>query len=227
MERRATHRTPDAATLVLLISSALFILLTALVLLGATQTVDSAVLDRLRPGDAWNDAQVRWVPWMTRLDPQHMFVLLGATSVVVSLWRRSAWPLVSSLVLAAGSTVATVATKLAGHRPDPHGFVTETGGAYPSGHTVALIVCLGGCVLVIWPRVAWWLWTPVVAGAAVLATSLLVCGAHWATDVLGGLLLGVALLAGGTRLRLLQWGSEDHEGPARPHRWSGTRSAGS
>lgn len=215
------ERTPGRATWLSLGAFALFLALTVLVLRGVTQPVDTRVFHRLRPEDGWGDAQVRFAPWIGRLRPEHMYVLLAATSVVVSLWRRSVWPLLFALALAAGAAVLTVAVKLVGQRGDPHGFVAQSGGAYPSGHTVTLVVCLGGCLLVIWPRVRWWLWLPVVGAAALLGTSLLVAGAHWFTDVLGGMLLGVALLAVSSRrgLRLrAHAGTEPVAGPPRPRR---------
>ncbi|WP_323100888.1 phosphatase PAP2 family protein [Intrasporangium sp. YIM S08009] len=188
----------------------LFVVVTVLVLTRATQAVDESVFHRLRPGDAWNEPQVRWSPWMTRLRPERMYLVLGATSLVVSLWRRSWWPAVLALVLAVVSGALALGTKAALHRPDPHGFVTDTGGAFPSGHTIALVVCLGGCLLVVSPRVRWWMWIPVVVAGALLTTSLLVSGAHWATDVLGGALVGVALLAVGSRTALRRRAHHPH-----------------
>lgn len=202
--RRASRSGPgwNLPTWLALGSCVLYVLLTLLVVTGATQALDEAVLHRLRPGDAWNDPQVRWSPWMSRLRPSRTYLLLAVTSVVVSLWRRSWWPSFLGLALAGVSGVVALATKVAVHRPDPHGYVTETGGAYPSGHTVALVVCLSGCLLVCWPRVRWWLWAPVLAATALLTTALLVAGAHWLTDVVGGLLLAFAVVAGSSRTAL-------------------------
>ena len=185
-----------------LASFVLFAVLTVLVLTRATQPVDDSVLHRLRPGDAWNEPQDRWSPWMSRLRPERMYLVLGATALAASLWRRSWRPAALALVLAVVSGALALGAKAAVHRPDPHGFVTESGGAFPSGHTLALVVCLGGCLLVLFPRVRWWMWAPVVAAGALLTTSLLVSGAHWATDVLGGALVGIAILAVGSRTGL-------------------------
>src|SRR4029450_7734481 len=51
-------------------------------------------------------------------------------------------------------TVAlTLGTKAAMARPDPHGLVVHSnGGSFPSGHTVAVMVCLGVAVLLMHPR---------------------------------------------------------------------------
>lgn len=196
------ERTPGRATWLLLISSALFVLLTVLVLQGATQSIDSAVFHRLRPGDGWGESQIRYSPWMNRLRPSRMYLLLGLTSVLASVCRRSPWPLAFASVLAGVSGAATLAVKLAAHRPDPHGHMADSGGAYPSGHTVAVLVCLGGCLLVLWPAVRWWLWTAVVVAGCLMTSALLVSGAHWLTDVTGGGILAIAVLSAGSRLRL-------------------------
>jgi membrane-associated phospholipid phosphatase len=65
---------------------------------------------------------------------------------------------------------------------------------------VALVVCLGGCLLVAFPRVSWWMWLPLVAAAALLITGLLVAAAHWPSDILGGALLALALVSASSRL---------------------------
>jgi membrane-associated phospholipid phosphatase len=181
-----------------------FALLALLVATGATHAVDVAVVERLRPGDAWGPAQVRWSPWMSRLQPEHMYLLLAATAAAAAAWRRSWWPLLFGAALAAVSASLTLLAKVAFERPDPHGWVTASGGSYPSGHVVALLVCLSGCLLLVWPRVRWWGWTPVVAAAALLSVSLLVSAAHWPTDVLGGALLAVAVVGALSTARLRQ-----------------------
>lgn len=182
-----------------------FLVLTALVVSGVTQPVDTWVIHQLRPSQEWwGEVQNRYSPWMSRLRPQHMYILLAGCSVAVSLWRRSGWPMLFGAGLAATSAVLTLVPKFALQRPDPFGYVPTTGGSYPSGHVVALVVCLAGCLLMVWPRVGWWLWTPVVAAAALLSATLVIVAAHWPTDVVGGALLALAVVSASSRTALRQ-----------------------
>lgn len=185
-------------------AAACFVALAALVATGATHGVDTAVVHRLRPRDAWGPAQMTWSPWMSRLQPQRMYLLLGATALAAAAWRRSWWPLLFGVLLAGSSVVLTVLAKMAFARPDPHGWVAGSGGSYPSGHVVALLVCLSGCLLLVWSRVRWWLWATVGGAAALLTVSLLVSAAHWPSDVLGGALLAVTVVGAMTTLPLRQ-----------------------
>ena len=188
----------------------LFAVLAALVATGITQSLDVAAISHTRPGDEWGASQLRFSPWMARLDPARMFLLLALTTFGAAAWRRSWSPLVFSVALAGTITVVTLSAKFAVRRADPHGYVTVTGGSYPSGHMIALLACLGGCLLVVWPRVRWWFWTPVVAAAALMTTAQLVSAAHWPSDLLGSWLLALAVLsaASGTRLRQRASGAE-------------------
>ena len=203
--------TGDVWTVRLAIGGALlFVALTVLVMTDLLASLDSEAIHRLRPGDEWGEAQVLYSPWMGWLPPSRMYVLLGITCVAMALWRHSWWPLVFGLALAGGSAVLTLLVKFSLHRPDPHGYVPSSGGSYPSGHMVAVVVCLAGCLLLVWPRVPWWLWTPLVIAAALMASALLVAAAHWPTDVVGGGLLALALVILFSRLGLRRLAHVQH-----------------
>jgi membrane-associated phospholipid phosphatase len=181
-----------------------FVVLAVLVKTGVAQPLDAQAIMLLRPGDAWGPTQVRWSPWMSRLQPDRMYLLLAVTALAASAWRRSPWPALFGAALALASVALTVLVKFALARPDPHGYVTGTGGSYPSGHMVAVLVCLAGCLLLLRPRVRWWWWSPVAVAAALMTTALLVSAAHWPTDVLGAVFLSLALVSVGSSLRLRQ-----------------------
>ncbi len=52
----------------------LFAALTVLVMTDVLASLNSAAIQRLRPGDDWGEAQVLYSPWMGRLAPQRMYV---------------------------------------------------------------------------------------------------------------------------------------------------------
>ncbi len=195
--------------------AAAFAVVTLLVMVGATKSFDSRTIHALRPTDLWwGDIQKQYSPWMSRFNPRRMYALLALTSLAASAWRRSLWPIVFGAGVALVSAALTVLVKFAFRLPDPHGYLAPTGGSYPSGHVVALVTCLGGCLLVVFPRVSWWMWLPLVAAAALLITGLLVAAAHWPSDILGGALLALALVSASSRLPVRRLATR----PRLPHR---------
>ena len=123
--------------------------------------------------------------------------------ILILVLNRRAW------IFAAGSAVSAAWYVLVVHlinRPRPTTAqvlqVTEHPGAssYPSGHTifivtltVVLMVCLGYRFL---PRRARWLgWVAVALVVAANGIARMYTGAHWPTDVLGGILIAAAWLS--------------------------------
>ncbi len=71
--------------------------------------------------------------------------------------------------------------------------IHEMGASFPSGHATAgsaVLVSLAGLAVLTWR--AWWPWIIGVALALALATSRLVLGVHWFSDVTFGFLVGAA-----------------------------------
>ncbi|MBG6056862.1 membrane-associated phospholipid phosphatase [Cryobacterium sp. MP_M5] len=68
--------------------------------------------------------------------------------------------------------------------------VTSDFGSFPSGH-VANAATMVVCLAILFPRV--WVWLAGALYTAVMMVSRTYLGAHWLTDTIGGLLLGVGV----------------------------------
>jgi membrane-associated phospholipid phosphatase len=179
---------------VALVAVAAFAALLVAVTTGATQAPDRAAAEWFRPNDTWGTVQVRLGPVIDGLQPPRAYAILGLVAALACLRRLSWRPALFAGFVAGTSMGATSVVKVVTHRPDPSGDIASTGGSFPSGHVVALVACLGCCVLLLSRRSRWWQWVLVAIPPAVMAAALLYVAAHWATDVLGGALLAVATI---------------------------------
>lgn len=180
------------------VCTAAYLALTVLVLAHLTQGFDDAARELFRPGDEWGTAQRRADLVVEGLKPRNVAPLLAGVGIGASLYRRSWRPVAFGGLLGGVAVALTVATKVALSRPDTHGEVTWTGGSYPSGHTVAVLVASGGALLILRERRRWWEWVCVALVGCGMGLALLLQAAHWFTDVAGGLLLATAVLATAT-----------------------------
>jgi membrane-associated phospholipid phosphatase len=187
------------------VAAAAFVVLTVLVATGTTRTLDVAARDYFRPHDEWGPLQMRVDTIVEGLKPRNVAVLLVLLAVGMSLWRRSWRPGLYVALTGALAGAATVGVKMLLHRTDPHHEMTSAaGGSFPSGHTLGVVLLCGLVVLLLRPRSRWWEWTPVALAGAAMAFSLVVQAAHWFTDVVGGCLLAVVVLATVSLLPLRQ-----------------------
>ena len=179
---------------------AAFMLLTGCVALGVTDRLDLRVLAWARPHDEWALGQVRWAHVVHALRPPVMAAAAAAVAGAACLVRRTVRPAVVPVAAVAAAAVVTLLVKVALARPDPHSTGTGHGGAFPSGHTVGAVLGVALVVHLLAPRALRVLWAGAAAAGLFMGTGLVVIGAHWVSDVLGGLLLGFAVLAGVTAI---------------------------
>ena len=131
---------------------------------------------------------------------------LGATvtvvtvAVVVSVWEyrripHRAIPVFLALVVI-GQNVISNLIKLGVHRVRPtiDPLTLTSGSSFPSGHATAAAACYAGFALIagrrLSPRVRSILAGTAAGIAVAVATSRVLLGVHWLTDVLAGLALG-------------------------------------
>jgi membrane-associated phospholipid phosphatase len=196
---------PAQSSRVLLASLLLVSLLglTFLVVLHATEPLDEWVRDYFRPGDSWGPAQIRADHVVEGLRPMVVAPVLFVAAIVASIVARSWRPAGFALLVGGLALILTELTKVLVARPDPHYATLPHSGSFPSGHTVTVFVVLGGTLLMLRPVTHLWQWLIVCAVGGAMGLALLVEGAHWLTDVVGGVLLSafVLVLASVSQLR--------------------------
>lgn len=131
-------------------------------------------------------------------------VVVVAVTIIVFLWLawKRAWrTAVYWLAAIAGASALNTAIKVAMHRARPDELLYSGWSAFsfPSGHSTINMVLYGFLAFLVARELRPALRAPVALGAATLvfliAFSRLYLGAHWLSDVLGGLAFGSAWLA--------------------------------
>lgn len=167
-----------------------YAVLSVAVHLGVLQTLDEGVRDVLRPDAEWGSAQVLLNPLIDGLQPVRALAACLVAGVVATVLRRSWRPLLATGTVLGATLLVALVTKHLLARPDPSGGETGIGGSYPSGHVLTLLVAAGVGLLLVSRRPPLALWLLASVPALAMGWALLVCSAHWLTDVLGALLLG-------------------------------------
>lgn len=171
----------------------LFVLVAASVELGWWGGLDQSVRD-------WAGTnKVSW-PWDTAktvFDVASPTVVLPATLVLGLLlaWRRHQWGMAGEAAIRLGLVVASVLlVKPLLAVPGPRNSLGDHGGAFPSGHTTAAVVCVA--LLLAWAR-----WPRRVTGRVAIAAvvvalvggSVIYIRYHHVSDVIGGIVLGLLI----------------------------------
>jgi len=156
-------------------------------------------------------------------------VILGLMILGLAwLWRRtrSVRPPLFLLASVMGGYFLAELIKIAVDRARPLGsLIAESGGSFPSGHSLASVTLYGGVAFAVsrltknWAlRV--WVWAAALFLMLVIGMSRVYLGAHWASDVVGGWAGGAAWLAvcataaiTWDRLDAVHRGPDDQESP--------------
>lgn len=167
---------------------------------------DQDVAERLHRSALGSPAWVRVLDFLTHVawGPLTMRLLVAGV-VVWLLWRRAfrlaAWAAVTATAGGlVGVLVKSVVERARPHLPDP--VAHAPGFSFPSGHAMAATTSCAVLLLVLLPLVprAWRPLPWVLALVAVLGVGYtrVALGVHWVSDVVGGWLLGLAVVTATT-----------------------------
>ena len=196
-----------------------FTIATLTVLGGDWQRPDAAVVRVVRTGGAGRPAA--WVAVAVLGDPQVLGVGVAVAATAVALVRRTLRPWAVSAGTLAVLTAAVESVKAVTDRAPPYagprsltaGWLRASGlglggTSYPSGHAAGSVLAYGlVAALLVGPgglRSGRRAGALAAVGAAVLGAvvggATVFAGWHWPSDVVGGWLLGAAVLVGGRAL---------------------------
>jgi membrane-associated phospholipid phosphatase len=189
-----THRRALVA-FVAIPATVAYLVLTWFVAAGRTVSLDDAVYQVFRPGGVWAGAQEVFGNVVDDLQPAVCVLILVAVAGYSARRQRSWAPLVLVAVLLVPTAMVILGTKTVVDRVDPAGGFTPGRGAYSSGHSAFILLCSAGVAMLIERPVRWWVRILVGGLCVLMALSLLWIGLHWFSDVVGGSLVGVVVLA--------------------------------
>jgi undecaprenyl-diphosphatase len=136
-----------------------------------------------------------------------ILAVIGTALVILLVVLRRIREAVVFALAIIGASLWTTFVKVAIARPRPPGItLTEFSGySFPSGHTLNSTVTYGLIALVAW-RTGWprWMRVAIVIGLSVLVVligcSRIALGVHYPSDVLGGWLAGIGIVAAAAAL---------------------------
>jgi membrane-associated phospholipid phosphatase len=160
---------------------------------------DSAVSEAFRSYGLAHPGVVSVARVATSVMSTVSFLSLGCAATVLLAWRsgRRAAGFCAAVTVAVPVLWGILHAWL--HRPRPvGGFVTVASNGFPSGHTSHAAATGLAALLLLWPRLRRGWRAVLVLAAVVLAVGVgltrVVLLAHWPSDVLGGILLALAVV---------------------------------
>ncbi|MFE7509651.1 phosphatase PAP2 family protein [Streptomyces sp. NPDC057540] len=167
---------------------------------------DQDVAERLHRSALGSPVRVRLLEVLTHVAWGPLTMRLLVAGVVVWLLRRRAYRLAAWAAVTAtagglvGLLVKNVVERARPHLPDP--VAHAPGYSFPSGHAMTATTSCAVLLLVLLPLVprAWRPLPWVLAAVAVLGVGYtrVALGVHWVSDVVGGWLLGLAVVTATT-----------------------------
>ncbi|MCZ7534327.1 MAG: phosphatase PAP2 family protein [Acidimicrobiia bacterium] len=191
----------------------LFLVLTALVVAGWTQSFDDQVADIMRHAKvSWLVSAAEVFHFAGRIPLVLVLVAVGFVVLAFGKQLRAAFIWLGIVTVAAVFSDLTKA--LVGRDRPVDALVQEHSFSYPSGHSMVAAAAIGlGLAIVasiLWPqRRRLFLWTGWVF-AVLMVLSRIYLRAHWLTDTLGGLLFGTAIVVASVAF----WLRNTHPPPA-------------
>jgi undecaprenyl-diphosphatase len=174
--------------------------LTAVVLMNPYLSLDATIQRDIQATD-WGPLALTF-PFFSWLGGPGGLYMQAVVIILVLLLNRRAWRL--ALAALAGGLWYPIIVNLV-HRPRPIASqilrVTEHPGStsYPTGHVIFIMISVGILMMCIGhrylPRWAWPIgWAVVAAIVLTVGLNRIYVGAHWPSDVLGGILIATAWL---------------------------------
>ena len=202
MSDRVAVRRPQATSASPLISVALGALLLIAVLWPLGEVVSSSAITQIDREVIQQSVEIREPP-LTRL--MHFCTFLGgslfvtlalgaAGAIVYIIDRQRRWPVFLAWTIVGSVGLDNLIKMLVDRpRPDFHRLTDVSGSAFPSGHASAAAALFLALAFLLTRRMNGgraWVWGVAAVLACLVAVSRVYLGAHWATDVIGGLALG-------------------------------------
>ena len=172
----------------------------------------------------WFDEPVsRWVRGMvddgdiarvvTLFGSPNLSLMIGVVGVAV-LWRWCRASAVTVGALLASAFIVDIGLKLVVGRPRPPNPLVGTAlASFPSGHVIHAVVLFGLIPMLLWATTGRrsflrWGFAVFAVGVSGVAISRVSLGAHWPSDVIVSLFIGLSLLLGAEKLLTSRWAAD-------------------